>query len=200
MPYEMKVDGMVEISELLEKLEEKAPAVAAQALYEGAAVMQKAILKEMASIKTAPFEYARPGETRLPSPEEKEVLEHAGVGVAKFDKNGTEIDTSVGFNNNGYVSVKWNHMSSKARTNYKAVSKRGGSGVTASSVAKKLGVGSNSDNLKPVGVVANAINSGTSFMVKQPFVRKGASKGAPQAMAVMREKIEREFEKIINNK
>lgn len=200
MPYEMKVDGMVEISELLEKLDKKAPGVAAQALYEGAHVMAQAILDEMGRIKTAPFQYARPGEMRLPSPEEKEILEQASVGIAKFDKNGTEIDTSVGFNNNGYVTVKWNHMSSKARTNYKAVSKRGGDGITASSVAKKLGVSSNAENLKPVGVIANSINSGTSFMVKQPFVRKGASKGAPKAMAVMREKIEREFEKIINNK
>ena len=53
MPYQMKIDGMAEISELLEKMEQQAPAVAAQALYEGAAVMQKAIRKEMDSIRTA---------------------------------------------------------------------------------------------------------------------------------------------------
>lgn len=200
MPYVMEVDGMAEISEILEKLEEKAPAIAAQALYEGAAVMQKAIRSEIDSIRTAPFQYAKPGETRLPSPEEKDVLAQAGIGIAKFDKNGAEIDTSVGFNNSGYVPVNWNHMSSSARTNYKSVSRSGGSGVTASSVAKKLGVGASAGNLKPVGVVANAINSGTSFMAKQPFVRKGASKGAPQAMAVMREKIESAYEEIINNK
>ena len=36
MAYELKVDGMAEISEMLSKLEEAAPAVAAEALYEGA--------------------------------------------------------------------------------------------------------------------------------------------------------------------
>ena len=39
MGYELKVDGMTEISETLSKLEEKAPAVAAKALYEGAGIM-----------------------------------------------------------------------------------------------------------------------------------------------------------------
>lgn len=168
MPYYLKVDGMAEISRQLEQLEEKAPAVAAQALYEGAAVMQKSILSEMASIKTAPFKYAKSGEQRLPSPEEKEVLEHAGVGIAKFDKDGTEVDTSVGFNQSGYAEVNFRHMRSKARTNY------GGA--------------------KPVGVIANSINSGTSFMHKQPFVRKGMRQGSPKAMQVMQEKIEQAFE------
>lgn len=174
MPYQLKIDGMAEISRKLELLEEKAPAVAAQALYEGAAVMQQAILQEMNAIKTAEFKYAKSGTQRLPSPEEKAVLEQAGVGVAKFDKNGAEIDTSVGFNVAGYAKVNFRHMRSKARTNYK------GDGT----------------NVKPVGVIANSINSGTSFMKKQPFVRKGMTKGAPKAMQVMQEKIEQAFEAI----
>ena len=45
MRYEMKVDGMAEISELLGKLEERAPAVASGALYEGAGVMADEIRK-----------------------------------------------------------------------------------------------------------------------------------------------------------
>ena len=94
MPVYMKIDGMAEISETLEKLANSAPAVAAKALYEGAGVMQKAIVRAMASIKTAPFKYAKGGEQRLPSPEEKEILEQAGIGFAKFSKNGVEIDTS----------------------------------------------------------------------------------------------------------
>lgn len=43
MAYELKVDGMTEISELLSKLEEAAPAIAAEALYEGAGTMSAAI-------------------------------------------------------------------------------------------------------------------------------------------------------------
>ena len=200
MPYTLKVDGMAEISETLEKLDKQAPAVAAKALYEGAAVMQKAIFKAIDSIKTAPFKYAKGGEQRLPSPEEKEILQQAGIGVAKFDKNGVEMDTSVGFNQSGYADVNWNHMSGKARTNYKAKSfKKHGSNST--SFLKAAGhYEKGLQNRKPIGVVANAINSGTSFMKKQPFVRNGIKNGTEPAMAAMKAKIEEAFEQIINEK
>lgn len=195
MPYYMKIDGMAEISELLDRMDKEAPGVAAQALYEGAGVMQQAIRKEMDSIRTEPFRYAKNGEQRLPSPEEKAVLEQAGVGIAKFDKNGVEVDTSVGFNQSGYANVSWNHMSSKARTNYKAVLMKGHKS-NASSLLKAIGAGKGAQNQKPIGVIANAINSGTSFMKKQPFVRKGMKNGAQPAMAAMKAKIEEAFEKI----
>jgi len=198
MAYYMQIEGMEEISELLEELDKAAPGVAAQALYEGAAVMQQAIISEMGRIRTEPFKYAKDGETRLPSPEEKEILEHAGVGIARFDKNGAEINTSVGFNQSGYADVNWNHMSSQARTNYKAVLMKGHTS-NASSFLKAVGkasgtsVGKGAQNQKPIGVVANAINSGTSFMKKQPFVRTGMKKGSGPALAAMRAKIENAF-------
>ena len=196
MPFYMKIDGMAEISEQLSKLEERAPAVAAKALYEGAAVMQKALRKEMDAIKTAPFKYAKNGEQRLPSPEEKEILEQAGIGVAKFDKNGVEIDTSVGFNQSGYADVNWNHMNSNARTNYKAQRFKGKDSMTTSTLKAagkyKRGV----QNRKPIGAVANSINSGTSFMKKQPFVRKGAKNGSGPAMEAMKATIESAFDEI----
>lgn len=195
MAYYLKVEGMAEISEMLSKLEEAAPAVAAEALYEGAAVMKDAIFKEMASIQTAPFKYAKDGQIRLPSPEEKEVLMQAGVGVAKFDKNGVEIDTSVGFNQSGYANVSWRHMNSQARTNYKAVYIKGRES-NSSSLLKAIGMGKGEQNQKPIGAVANAINSGTSFMKKQPFVRKAAKSGGAKAMSVMKSFIEDAFEKI----
>ena len=194
MPFVMEIDGMAEVSEMLTKLEEDAPKIAAKALYEGAGIMAKEILSEMAKVKTAPFKYATGGEKRLPSPEEKEVLEQAGVGIAKFDKNGVEIDTAVGFNVSGYATVNFKHMSSQARTNYKAASKNGGSNPTASSVLRALGKGKGADNMKPIGVIANSINSGTSFMTKQPFVRKAASSGGKKAMEAMKTAIEAEFE------
>ena len=195
MAYYLKVEGMAEISEMLSKLEEAAPAVAAEALYEGAAVMKDAIFKEMASIQTAPFKYAKDGQIRLPSPEEKEVLMQAGVGVAKFDKNGVEIDTSVGFNQSGYANVSWRHMNSQARTNYKAVYIKGRES-NSSSLLKAIGMGKGEQNQKPIGAVANAINSGTSFMKKQPFVRKAAKSGGAKAMGVMKAFIEDAFEKM----
>ena len=200
MPVYMKIDGMAEISETLEKLDKQAPGVAAQALYVGAGIMQKAILKAMESVKTAPFKYAKGGEQRLPSPEEKEILYEAGVGIAKFDKNGLEMDTSVGFNQSGYADVNWNHMSGKARTNYKAKSfkKHDSNSTSFLKAAGKYERGL--QNRKPIGVVANAINSGTSFMKKQPFIRNGVKNGTEPAMAAMKAKIEEAFEQIIKEK
>ena len=162
MGYELKVDGMAEISETLSKLEERAPAVAAKALYEGAGIMADEVKKSADSIQTAPFKWASSsGETRLPSPEEKEIVQKASAGIAKFDKNGTEVQTSVGFRNAGYAQLK---------------------GKTV-----------------PIPKIVNAINSGTSFMKKQPFVRKAATAGGQRAIAAMKEVIETEFDAMTKN-
>ena len=158
MAYQMKVDGMTEISELLGQMEERAPAVAAKALYEGAGVMADSVQKGVETIRTAPFEYAKNGQTRLPSPEEKEIVRTAAIGIAKFNKNGTEVDTSVGFRNAGYAELK--------------------------------------GKMVPIPKIVNAINSGTSFMKKQPFVRKSASQATNKALEAMRKCIEAEFEAI----
>jgi len=98
---------------------------------------------------------------RLPSPEEKEIVLQASAGIARFDKNGLEVNTSVGFRNAGYAELK---------------------GKT-----------------KPIPQIVNAINSGTSFMKKQPFVRKAARSGGQKAIEVMRADIEEAFEAIIKN-
>ena len=155
MPFVMEIDGMAEVSEMLTKLEEDAPKIAAKALYEGAGIMADEIKKGAESIRTAPFKYAREG-TRFPSPEEKEIVMQAGVGIAKFNKEGAEVDTSVGYRNAGYADLNGKQ--------------------------------------KPIPVIVNAINSGTSFMTKQPFVRKAASSGGKKAMEAMKKAIEAEFE------
>ena len=155
MAYTMKVDGMEEISELLEKMEQQAPQVAARAMYEGAGIMAAEVRKGAESIQTAPFQFTKNGQ-RLPSPEEKQIVLEAGAGIAKFDKNGTEVDTSVGYRASGYADLD---------------GKR-----------------------KPVPLIVNAINSGTSFMKKQPFIRKAARTGGEKAMAAMRKSIEDAFE------
>lgn len=162
MPYEMKVDGMAEVSEALEKLEKNAAGAAAMGLYEGAGIMANEVNQSAAAIRTEEFHYAVfPGATsRLPSPEEKEIVLQAAAGIAKFKKDGTEVDTSVGFSNAGYAQLK---------------------GRTV-----------------PVPVIVNAINSGTSFMKKQPFIRKAASKGAPKAIKAMKEKIESVLDEYLN--
>ena len=163
MGYELKVDGLSEMSKMLDQLGEKALGVAAQALYEGAGTMRAEIAKSAAAIKTAPFRYASTsrGETRQPSPEEKAAVEAANVGVAKFDKDADGVDTSVGYKNAGYAQI-------------------GG-------------------KMRPIPAIVNAINSGTSFMAKQPFIRKAGKAAGEKAVKVMQDKIEESWNTIINN-
>lgn len=157
MAYQMKVDGMTEISDLLDRMEQEAPKVAAGALYEGAGIMADEIKKGAESIQTAPFQYTKNG-TRLPSPEEKAIVTAASAGIASFSKNGTEVDTSVGYRNAGYADLNGKQ--------------------------------------RPIPVIVNSINSGTSFMKKQPFVRKAARTGGTKAISRMKEYIENAFEEM----
>lgn len=158
MPYEMKVDGLAEISEQLDRLGESAPAVAAQALYEGAGVMADELNRTVDSIKTEPFKYAW-GTRRLPSPEEKEIVKQAAAGIAKFHREGgAEMDTSVGFRNAGYAELAGKQV--------------------------------------PIPLIVNSINSGTSFMQKQPFIRKTAKQAAPKAVKKMQDTVESAWSKL----
>ena len=159
MAITVKTDGMDKISEMLTKMEQKAPSIAASALYEGAGIMAQEIVAEAESIRTEPFHYSVFG-MREPSPEEKAAILAAGaVGIARFEKNGSEVNTSVGYGAAGY----------------------------ANTFGKE----------KAVAQIANAINSGTSFMQKQPFVRKAASRGGKKAMQRMTEEIEKKLNEMI---
>ena len=157
MPYRMNASGLKEVNELLGKLEKDAQKVAARALYEGAGIMADEMKRSAEQIRTEPFRYVKNG-TRLPSPEEKAILLAAGTGIAKFDKDGTDVNTSVGYRSSGYADLN---------------------GKT-----------------KPIPQIANSINSGTSFMQKQPFVRKAASSGGKKAAAAMKASIEGAFDEI----
>ena len=161
MAITMKVEGIVELSAMLAQLGEKAQGIAAQGLYEGAGIMAEEIRKGADSIRTEEFHYAVfPAATqRLPTPEEKAIVQEAGAGIAKFQKNGSEVNTSVGFRNAGYAMLKGKSV--------------------------------------PISKIVNAINSGTSFMKKQPFVRKAASSAAKKAEAAITKTIEQKFSEII---
>lgn len=214
MPIRMQEDGLADIIKTIYSLEDQAQFVASMSLYDGAAVMADAINKEAKTIKTAPFHYAavEGATTRLPSPEEKEILTSSGaMGVAKFRKKLGAVDTSVGYNGAGYAPVNWNHMSSKARTNYK-MTKFKGRDITASSTLKWLrdqggsakygiskDIGKGAQNMKPIGVIANAINSGTSFMKKQPFIRRAVAKATPKAIEAIIKRAESMIDSIIKN-
>ncbi len=199
MNFTFKDEGLVEVSRMLAELGDKAKFVASHALFEGAGKMADAISAEIDNISTEPFKYARPGETRLPSPEEKAILQQNGsFGITKFEKDGSEVQTSIGLNGTGYANVNWNHMSSKGRTNYKAQSFKGHDFMTTSTLKAAGTYQRGAQNAKPISVIANAINSGTSFMKKQPFVRKGVSKGKKAAVAAIVATAEKLFNQIIS--
>ena len=137
MAMTMNVKGMDELSEKLSNLGSQAEGVASQALYKGAGVMADAFTAASKAIRAEKFHYVFNGHKRLPSYEEAAAVQ-GKTGIARFNKNGTEVDTVVGFGNAGYVNI-------------------GG-------------------KTKAVRQIANAINSGTSFMEKQPVFRQAISR------------------------
>ena len=147
MPFSIQWEGSDELLRKMDKLPEKAAKIAAEALYEGAGVMADAVSQAVHGIATEDFRYAAGGRKRMPSPEEKAILEGAKQGVAKFRNDGTRIQTSIGFDNAGYAELD---------------GKR-----------------------KPIPLIANSINHGTSFMQKQPFLRKAFTQQQGAAVAAI---------------
>lgn len=143
MAMTLKADGLDALGQELANLGNKATEIASAALFDGAKVVADAMSAATKSIKTAPFKYAKPGETRLPSPQEKSALDRK-VGIASFQKTGDAVDTLIGLNLDGYAKV-------------------GG-------------------KVRPVAVIARSINSGTSFMDKQPVYRQALSKAKAAAV------------------
>ena len=196
MPFRMDVTGMGELFRALDKLGDKGKAAASLALYEGARVVADAVSNAVEGIATEPFKYAKGGKRRLPSPEEKAAISGAAHGVAKFRKRINKVDTSVGYNNAGYVNVDFNHMSSKSRTNYKAFSMKGHDSNSTSFLKATGKYERGLQNQKPIGAIAGAINSGTSFMKKQPFMRKAFTTSKGAAEAAIANKLSEELEKL----
>ena len=157
MPMTMRVEGMEELSRKLSALEEKAGDVAARALYAGAGVMADAYAQAVNSIKTDKFRYAFNGQKRSVSPEEKAALQ-GKIGIAKFDRDGSEVSTAVGIFGAGYVEI-------------------GG-------------------KRKAVRMLANVINSGTSFMIKQSVFRRAQRKAKKAASEAIAQRADQLIEKI----
>ena len=157
MPMTMQVEGMEELSRKLSELDERAGDVAARALYAGAGVMADAYAQAVNSIKTDKFRYAFNGQKRSVSPEEKAALQ-GKIGIAKFDRDGSEVNTAVGISGGGYVEI-------------------GG-------------------KRKAVRMLANAINSGTSFMVKQPVFRRAKTQARAAASEAIAQRADQLIEEI----
>ena len=74
-------------------------------------------------------------------------MANAKHGISKFRNDGTKIQTSIGYQNAGYATLK---------------------GKT-----------------KPIPLIVNSIEHGTSFMKKQPFMRKAISQNQAAAIAAV---------------
>lgn len=166
MAFSIEVDGLQELRHAMEQLPEKAADVAALGLYDGAGVMADSVSRAVNGIATEPFKYASGGKKRKPSPEEKAIVTGSNHGISKFSKNGLKVQTNVGFKGTGYAKITWNHARSGGRTKYK-VGYGGKATRSQSQEGKSTGI-----SAKPVEVIVNAINSGTSFMERQPFLNK----------------------------
>lgn len=160
MPITFKFDGLEEMAESLNAIGANSDVIASAALYQGAGVIADAISASIKNVGSEPFHYAGPGETRLPSPEEVAAIQNARHGIAKFNHTGFNVNTSIGFQNSGYVNIKGRSV--------------------------------------PVPLIANAIESGTSFMPKQPFIRKAVNSSKGKAVAVMNAVIQQSIEGVLN--
>ena len=187
MAFSIEVTGLDELIRKMDKLEGQAPHVAARGLYDGAGVVADTVSQAVQGIATEPFKYAKDGRKRKPSPEEKAIVAGAQHGVAKFRNTGVSVQTSVGFQNAGYGAITWSHArDGNSRTKYKQ-------GKNGRMVHASQGTG---QSMKPVALIANAINSGTSFMEKQPFLRKAFSQSKGAATAKIESTIMEEIEKL----
>ena len=102
MAASMKTSGTDELISMLSTLGDKAPDIAAQALYDGAGVVADAYSQAVDQIMTAKRRHKEPG-GRLPTPEEKEALK--ATGIARFNKDYDGVDTMVGVAE-GYANLR----------------------------------------------------------------------------------------------
>ena len=176
MAWGINMTGMNELIQSLDKLPKEGARIASEALYEGAGVVADSVSRAGNSIRTQPFKYAKGGAKRLPSPEEKALVVNARHGVARFRKTGVNVQTKVGYQQLGYGAITWNHAKTlNSRTKYKQ-------GANGRMVHASRGTG---QSMKPIPLIINSINSGTSFMVRQPFMNKAISQSNAPAKAAM---------------
>lgn len=162
MAYTMTTEGLDNVEKMFREMGEQAGKVASYALYEGAGVMVEEVNRQAKSIVASKFHYAvfPPTVQRLPSAEEKAAVVSAGAGIAKFQKDLSEVQTSVGYGNAGYATI--------------------------------------AGKVKPIPLIVNSIHSGTSFMKKQPFVRRAASVGKSRTIDTIVASVDKQYQEIIN--
>lgn len=73
-----------------------------------------------------------------------------------------------------------------------------GTNVNTSVGWSQAGYGQLVGSVVPVPLIANAIESGTSFMQKQPFMRKAINSSKPKAVSKMNQVIDSTLEQVMN--
>lgn len=164
MAMTVSTSGIEKLEKMLQSLGDRAPDIAAQALYDGADVMADAYTRAAGSVKAKKRQHFEPdgqdpSKARYPTPEEKEALKK--IGVSRFHKDADGVDTIVG-PADGYTTI-------------------GG---------KK----------KAIRLIARSINSGTSFMKKQPVFRQAVSRNRKAAKDKIVSTAEGLINEIINGK
>ena len=74
--------------------------------------------------------------------------------------------------------------------------KKSGTSVDTSVGLSRAGYGMLGKKLKPIPLIANSINSGTSFMKKQPFFRKAVSKNRGNTLTAIEDGINKAIEQM----
>ena len=159
MAMRINTKGLEELQDMLQELGNQTYAVAAEALYDGAAQVADAFERAAGQIQTAPFKGKR--NKRKPSPEEAAALKgKTGIATFRYDEDG--VNTLVG--------------------------------VSGSAGYTQLG-----NKQVAVRLIARAINSGTSFMPKQPVFRKAKTNSTAKAKKAIVDKVEERYKEIINS-
>ena len=98
----LEVEGLDGFIETLNKLENAGRKISSMALYDGAAVAAEAVVKAVNALPTEPDRGApRQGHPyQVITPEDKAALA-AAVGIAKFERTGDSVNTSVGIEGYG---------------------------------------------------------------------------------------------------
>ena len=157
MAYKAKFD-IKEIEESLKRLEQGVLGAVSMGVYDGAAIVADNLRNAINSIRTSPQNNKdNRHEARWATEEEKAALQAAGVGIAKFHKDGFSVDTIIGHTTD-YASIKGRNV--------------------------------------PIPLLANAINSGTSFMHKQPIYRQAFAKSRQPVESAIHSKTIAELDKI----
>lgn len=129
----------------------------------------------------------------------KALYEGAGIMAEELNKSAERIKTAP-FHYAVFVTREPSPEEKEIITNAGAgiaPFRNGGTEVETSVGYANSGYAMLKGKMKPIPQIVNAINSGTSFMKKQPFVRKAASTGGKKASKAMKEIIETEFEAMI---